>query len=165
MSVIDRFKKKEYTNWLKCGQALKCVVEGVAHFCKTVVDELHKQLVNDLGKKQCTAGCDAKKIVRRSGPHGKCWTISCNDNVCNQWVEKIVPIIVTSQFEWRNSTIREWPTQSWQVAKIFMAHGQEPANVDPTKTDVIAMMQLMLNCKEFSRHMDTRTATAVSLTK
>ena len=165
-SVKDRFTDKHYINWLKCGHGLNCVAEGLTPFCKTVADELHKKLVCKLGNKQCSAGCTTKRIVKKLGPNGKkSWTIRCRDNICNKWVDSIVPLIATSQFTWNNSIVSEWPVESWQLAKIFMGSGQDPSNVDPSQTGALGLVQLLINCKEFHFRIDTEKAVAVSFSK
>ena len=170
-SVVDRFKDKHYINWLKVGQALDCLAEGVLPFCKDVVETLHKQLLSDLGpigQQKCSVGCKAGDIVflKKPGHSGeKGWTIHCRDNICDKWLAKIVPLLATKQLAWGNSTISEWPVQYWQVAKIFMGSGKDATDADPANTDALGLVQLMINCKEFHSKLDTQNAIEVKFSK
>ena len=156
---MGRFADKEYVNWVKCSQALVCVAEGLAPFCKDVIEKFHHTLKENLGEKTCTAGCSAKKIYRRNNG----WSISCPSDICNKWLDDIAKEIGTLQCAWRNSDVSKWPIEYWQIGKVFMGHGQDSSNVDPHKTDAMGLLQLMINCKKFQSCLDTLKAKKVSL--
>ena len=106
-------------------------------------------LKDNLGDKTCGAGCDSKDICIK--------TKLCPD----KWMAAIVPEIHTPQRTWKNSITNEWPSEPWQLAKIFMGPGQDPLNVDPQKTDALGLLQLMINCRKFHSLLDTDKAKEV----
>ena len=156
---MDRFKEPQYINWVKLGQALKCVTEGLAPFCKDVIEKFHNTLKEKLGNKTCNAGCVAKDIRLKK----KSWSVSCGNNVCNKWLEAIAPQLHTHQCGWENRIVNEWPKECWQIAKVFMGPGQDRSNVDPHKTDALGLLQLMISCTEFHSLLDTQKAKTVRL--
>ena len=62
-----------------------------------------------------------------------------------------------------NSDIRQWPTEHWQVAKVFMAGGQDRASVKATDIDASGVIQLINNCKQFVGIVNMTLVNAVSM--
>ena len=159
-TLQDRFSDREYINRVKVDLALNCVARGLTPFCETVIRELHETLKSEHGKTQCSAGCTAKRICKKHGI--KHWSISCLDNICNKWLDGIVPELATSQYTWRNSIVHDWPAEPWQLAKVFMGEGQDLSNIDPDQTDALGLLQLMINCKKFHDRLDKGKAIKVT---
>ena len=149
-TVPKRFKDKHYLNWIKLGQALICVGEGITPFCTKVVDTVHVSLKAKIGSDLCTADCTAKKITRQESEEGKqVWSIECPYNVCNRWLDGITAEMGEQQCSWKHTEVKKWPIQSWQLAKTCMGPGKPPSNHAPAKTDVVGLLQLIINCKAF----------------
>ena len=149
-SVPDRFKDKYYLNWIKLGQALVCVAEGLTAYCTKVVDKVHGSLKEKIGQKTCTADCTAKKITKHGSDEGtQVWSIDCPCNICNRWLDGITAEMGEKQCSWKHTDVKKWPTQSWQLAKTCMGPGKPPSNHAPAKTDVVGLLQLIINCKAF----------------
>ena len=149
-TVPARFKDKYYLNWIKLGQALICVGEGLTPFCIKVVDKVHVSLKDELGPETCTAGCTAKKITKQGFDEGiQVWSIDCPCNICNRWLDGIIAEMGEKPCSWKHTDVKKWPTQSWQLAKICMGPGKPPSNHAPAKTDVVGLLQLIINCKAF----------------
>ena len=53
MTLLERFQDVEYVNWLKAGQALLCMAEGLRDFCKHQMTTFHKELLNEFPVKKC----------------------------------------------------------------------------------------------------------------
>ncbi|KAI0234483.1 hypothetical protein LSAT2_015246 [Lamellibrachia satsuma] len=53
------------------------------------------------------------------------------------------------QCSWKHTEVKKWPIQSWQLAKTCMGPGKPPSNHAPAKTDVVGLLQLIINCKAF----------------
>ena len=88
---------------------------------------------------------------------------SSGSGVCSQWLAGIVANLpwVGFKLTFNNSNINEWPIEPWQVAKLFMAQGQDPTSVSSNDTDASGILQLLTNCKHFSAAL-RRKADAVS---
>ena len=183
--VLDRFKNKEYLNWIKLSQALVCVAEGLVPFCKRVVKEFHDSLKAKIGLKICTAKCTYKNIKKQGsveeGQDEECneectaedkpemhdtdekkgWVIECPDDICNKWFAGIIEELCGSQYAWKNTDVRKWPKQPWQLAKMYMAVGQQPSQSDPAKTDALGLLQLIINCRKFHVRLQKNNAVQV----
>ena len=173
VSAMQRFQDEQYSNWNKVGQALSLVADGLRPFCERVIREFHDSLKENLGDKQCTAKCHAKDIkVRTSdddddhvehdtGTKAR-WYIDCPDGICNKWLDGIYAgLCEGDQYSWKNTKVKMWPKQPWQLAKIFMGRGQQPSSYNPDKTDVLGLLQLIINCKLFSDCVDRQAAAKV----
>ena len=169
-SVPDRFKDKYYLNWIKLGQALVCVGEGLTAYCTQVVEKVHGSLKEKIGQETCTAGCTSEKITKQGSGEGKLdakntpsddtpethgtgeknrWSIDCSCNICNRWLDGIIAEMGEQRFRWKNTDVRKWPTQPWQLAKIYMGPGRPPSNYAPAKTGVVSLLELIINCNAF----------------
>ena len=75
-----------------------------------------------------------------------------SSSVCSQWLAGIVANRSRGgiKLTFNNSNINEWPIEPWQVAKLFMAQGQDPTSVSSNDTDASGILQLLANCKHFS---------------
>ena len=160
--VIGQLNDVKYINWLKAAKALQCTVQGLRPFCQGEMNTLHQSLVNANGNTTCSVPCPSANIVfdnRRCN-----WSIACPNNVCSQWLAGIVALRVWNRFKltFDNSSIDEWPIEPWQVAKVFMAHGQQPTSVFSTDTDAAGLLQLLTNCKHFRSTLRNK-ADAVSV--
>ena len=163
---MNRFLEQGYSNRIKLDLALNRVAEGLAPFCKTVMDEFQEEVMK--GKpfegKSCNAGCKAKTKPKRQCTRGTFnMVINCPNDICNKWLEGIHPEILTRQYSFENTKESEWPTESWQLAKIFMGEGQDKSNVDPHNTDAAALLQLMINCRKFKSRVDQNKAKKVTI--
>ena len=57
-AVLPRFRDKEYVNWVKVGQALKCTARGLGKFCKDRMIQYHQQLLGLLTlPRRCPGTC------------------------------------------------------------------------------------------------------------
>ena len=147
-AVIGQLNDVEYINWLKAARAVHRTAEGLRSFCGREMSTFHNSLVTHCGSTQCDMPCTNADIVYSGGN----WSISCGSSsrVCSQWLARIMANRswggITLTFD--NSNINEWPIEPWQVAKLFMAQGQN-LTVSPNDTDVSGILQLLTNCKHF----------------
>ncbi|KAI0240090.1 hypothetical protein LSAT2_009191 [Lamellibrachia satsuma] len=154
MSTLkDRFNNPQYVNWVKLSQALLCVRDGLAPFCEGVIREIHDSLKlkidPELQEKTCTVGSH-KVVKRRKTPNKEQqWFSGCSNNICNAWLGVIVESFPTEWYTWNNCDVSKLPTESWQLAKLFMDFGQDPSNAAAAKTDPLGLLQLVINCKKF----------------
>ena len=183
-----RFQDEQYLNWIKLGQALILVGDGLRPFCKRVIHEFHDSLKETLGDRLCTARCHAKDIKERTSDGAtnnvKCTAeesnegtadahekhntgakarryIHCTDGICDKWLDGIYDGLCGEPYIWNNTDVKMWPKQPWQLAKIFMGKGQQPSSHDPAKTDSLGLLQLIKNCKLFSDCVDRQAAAKV----
>ena len=56
---------------------------------------------------------------------------------------------------WKNADMTNWDTSAWEVAKVYMTHGQLLVT-SAAETDVVGLMQLVHTCDWFTsfvKHM------------
>ncbi|KAI0212913.1 hypothetical protein LSAT2_002116 [Lamellibrachia satsuma] len=147
-AVIGQLNDVDYINWLKAAKAAHCTVEGLRSFCRSEMIAFHNSVVTLLGSTQCSVPCTNADLVYGKGN----LSIVCNSGVCSKWLAKIVANLPYVGFKLtvNNSNINKWPIEPWQVAKLFMAQGQDPASVSSNDTDISGILQLLTNCKHFS---------------
>ena len=179
-----RFKDEEYVNWFKLTQALIYVAEGLRPFCEKAIGEFHKSLKTKLGGRRCLAKCTYKRIQKHGsderGKIAECnvrctsegseepdtdtnaqWYINCPNGICNKWLDGITAGLGAGTYSWKNTDVKNWPTQPWQLAKLFMGSGQQPSMYNPAKTDALGLLQLMTRCKKICDHETQKKASQV----
>ena len=182
-----RFKNEEYGNWFKLTHALICLAEGLRPFCERTIGEFHNTLRTQIGTEQCIK-CTYKRIRKHESVEGEnasrqaeCnmggtsegseepdtdtnaqWYIVCPNDICNKWLHGIIAGLCGGTYSWKNTDVKKWPKQPWQLAKLFMGAGQQPSTSKSEKTDALGLLQLITRCtKLFGDHVDTETASKV----
>ena len=84
-SAKHRFQDKQYLNWIKLGQALILVADGLWPFCDRVIREFHDSLKETLGDKLCTAKCHANDIIDRTSD-GATFNVKWNAEESNEGI-------------------------------------------------------------------------------
>ena len=178
-----RFKKKEYGNWIKLTHGLICLAEGLRPLCETTIEEFHNTLKTEIGNKECNnTKCTYKRIRKHGSDEGDKqaernvgdtsegsdetdtdtkarWYIDCPNDICNKWLDGITAGLGRVKYTWKNTKVRKWPTQSWEIAKVVMGKGQDRLSSKPDKTDALGLLQLITQCKKkFCDHVDTSKA-------
>ncbi|KAF7653661.1 hypothetical protein LDENG_00079970 [Lucifuga dentata] len=73
--------------------------------------------------------------------------------ICAVWKEKILANHTNpgGRVHWRNSNPPLWPTEKWEVAKVFMPDGQKSKN-KLRDFDIPALLIFMIHCKHFEEY-------------
>ena len=162
-AVVGDLNNTDYLNWLKANKALHCTIDVLRQVCFTEMQNFHNLLLQKHGDAQCSVPCSHSDIR----PHGKLesWSIPCPSSVCSDWLADIVRgrIKKSTRLSWQNSDFSQWQKEPWQIAKIYMDHGQDVACVNPADTDAAGIVRLMLNFDGFKNVLDTTKVDAVSL--
>ncbi|KAK2173623.1 hypothetical protein NP493_862g01003 [Ridgeia piscesae] len=131
---IDRFRDPLYINWLKAARALFCTAEGIRDFCERHMKEYQKDVISRLKcpTDTCTGG-----------------TGLCKD--CEVlWKKELTSQIHTKTSPcWKNANVTIWDSSAWEVAKVYMTHGQKKVR-SAAETDVVGLMQLVHTCGWFN---------------
>jgi len=159
----DRFNNGKYVNWVKTSLSLLYLKEGITKFSNEKADVFHKdvtQLVRLRSTKAVTTQCtnctykSAKKTNKNTT-----WRIDCKCNVCSVWLEEILPYHLHKplpNIAWANSNPQLWPTDVWELAKLFQPYGCE-SHKNAEDSDCTALLTMMLNCTFFHTFL-TNTA-------
>ena len=161
-AVIGQMNSPDYINWLKAARALHCTVEVLRPFCETTMNTFHQSLVRLHGSTRCSGPCTSANIVFDPVRHN--WSVACPSNVCSQWLSSIVTERAWPgvRLTFEKSNIEEWPVEAWQIAKVYMAQGQDPATTSSSHTDASGLLQLITNCRQFKASL-RKKADKVSL--
>jgi len=163
VQVVGDLNDAEYLNWYKANRALHCTIDVLRNVCIVKVQTFHTSLLQKHGNATCSASCTHNNITH----HNKwgSWSISCPHNVCSNWLRDIVKERTrkSTRLNWTNSTFTEWQTKPWQIAKIYMDHGQDIASYNPTDTDAAGIIQLLLNFNRLQPMLEMKKVDAVSL--
>jgi len=152
-SVVGQLNDEEYLNWLKAATVLHCTTVVLQKFCEREMIIFHRSLSTAAhGNIRCLGPCTTANLVYtgRNGIHN--WSIACPNNVCSKYLTGVLAARTRTQLRlhFENSNIGQWPTEAWQVAKLYMAFGQDPASTSSADTDAAGLLQLMTNCTHFN---------------
>ena len=162
LHVVGDLNDPEYLNWFKANRALNCVVDALRSVCVDEVNNFHTSLLHAHGPTECNASCTCINIKE---PVKWKWSIYCPNNVCSNWLPDIVAERATpyTRLNLTNSTVSQWQSKPWQIAKIYMDPGKDIASVDPADTDAAGIIQLLLNFKRLRKVVDQKKVVKVNL--
>ena len=146
--MSDEWKKRlndqEYKNWLKVTLALIESKEALHNFTENIINNVHDDIKTKIGSAGCTAACSTKK--------GKPPT--CSN--CTNWVSEIISYRA-GQLVWKNADPKIWHNKPWEIAKCYMNAQGSPStaaqNTGADKTDLSGILNVVINCKEFRKHL------------
>ncbi|KAL3857961.1 hypothetical protein ACJMK2_012585 [Sinanodonta woodiana] len=161
MSTPARFSDGQYKNWLKCSLSLIIMKEGLHGYTDNEVKQLHGNITQKVSSisfasstsNQC--GSCSSKNIRLTGSPRK-WSISCNNNICDKWLQHILAVHDNPRnpsINWKNADISQWPVDCYQVAKIFMPKGQDKTVKMPNDLDAPAILSLFKYCNWFRKDL------------
>ena len=161
--VVGDLNDPDYINWYKANRALHCTIDVLRPVCFAEIQTFHNSLLLNHGPGTCSKPCSHSDIIT----HGKwgSWSIPCPNKVCSKWLSDIVrgKSTKSTRLNWQNSEFSQWQTTPWQLAKVYMDHGQDRSCVLPADTDAAGIVQMLQNFKSFSNMMDTTKVEAVSV--
>ena len=148
MSTLEkRLEDPEYKAWVKCGLCLNYVKSGLEEFANERSKRAHKIVITEVQKansdnKVCPTAVD----VRRSRG---CWQMDCCNN-CDEYVKQIDKLKILTfsfqKFNWKNSNIQLWPTDAWEMMKVFMNRGQKAFKKNAQDSDLSAILNFIDFC-------------------
>ncbi|KAG9485644.1 uncharacterized protein CXorf38 homolog isoform X1 [Eleutherodactylus coqui] len=139
--LLARLNCREYKNWMKAGHCLlmlQCPLQG---YIQREMLAFHQLLAARIRgptpRRRCQ--CRAK---------GKEFQPGCP--VCVQWKELILAHHNNrdGEIHWGNSNPSLWPTDYWEVAKVYMPRGQAQKR-SPQNCDAAALLNLINTCDYF----------------
>ncbi|XP_073523405.1 uncharacterized protein CXorf38 homolog [Phyllobates terribilis] len=138
--LFARLNCREYKNWMKAGHCLLLLQSRLQGYIDKEMQAFHQQLANRVtAPRQWICQCRAK---------GKQFKPSCP--VCAQWKQIILAHHKNRNgvIHWGNSDPSLWSTHYWEVAKVYMPHGQTHFS-GPQQCDAAALLNLINNCDHF----------------
>ncbi|KAM7378903.1 hypothetical protein PAMP_004493 [Pampus punctatissimus] len=137
-----RLNNKEYKNWLKAGQCLLILKNGLHPFVNSRMRAFHSDLLNQntLLRKPCeTSSCK---------PRANKLSQVCR--VCSMWREVILSHHrqPDATVNWDNCSPPSWRNDYWELAKAYMPRGQGKVK-HAHECDASALLNLINYCNYF----------------
>ncbi|KAL3856910.1 hypothetical protein ACJMK2_011616 [Sinanodonta woodiana] len=162
MSTPQRFKDLEYRNWVKCSLSLIVMKEGLHDYVDTEVKKLHLHIKTNLSSTPggpsfgtLCGSCTWKDVRRNRGYHNTS-NIICRNRVCDRWLSQILAFHNepnNPNINWKNADISQWPTNPYEIAKVYMPKGQDRTHNLPQELDAAAILSLLKYCKWFGKNI------------
>ncbi|XP_030634894.1 uncharacterized protein CXorf38 homolog [Chanos chanos] len=155
MRIMNRFADEGYRNWLKGNEGLRELRARLSSFLENETRNFHECLsvkINTvLHGKTCKANCDIKSWI----PKPKKLPALCK--VCVPWRDEILDnhSAKGGPIHWNNSVPRLWPTEKWEVAKVYMPRGHRSHN-SFKDFDIAALLNLMICCNHFRTFIEAQ---------
>lgn len=150
MSTLEeRLEDEEYKLWVKAGVCIAAVKEGLAEFAHTRSQRAHTHVKTALKNNTSVNNtCQHANIQFDRGL--KKWSLGCCQDF-QAYVDELenlkFPPFTFKQSNWNNTDIKKWPTEHWEMMKVFMNPGQTAAQKDPSKSDLSAILNFITHCK------------------
>ena len=158
-SLKERLNDNEYKFWIKAGLCLNHAKEGIETFTDDRSKRTHACVKTSVGEhaivktpdgdiKALGEICNNAKFVKR----GNRWSLGCC-NDCEIYVKEIAqlsqPPFRVELSNWRNSEIQLWPSEPWEIAKVYMNKGQRPFafQKNSQETDLSGLLNFIDHCR------------------
>lgn len=154
MSTLQlRLGNQEYNNWIKAGLCLALTKEGLEDFANEKSREFHQTVVDNIQKANIpTAGCSMCNTGKITFP-GKI-KIDCSHPYCQEFMKQIDQVGVDPNKGFKigkanlcNSNVQLWHSDPWELAKLFMNPGQQPAQKSANDTDISGIINFISHCQ------------------
>ncbi|KAL6481516.1 hypothetical protein MHYP_G00095960 [Metynnis hypsauchen] len=149
MDSYQRFSDENYKNWLKAAESLYILRNNIRDFVEKETETYHRSLRETLQGEICVKKCKKSPLC------GK----------CEQWKEKILQSRAGkgAGVHWDNVEPHRWPTEKWEVAKVYMPRGQSGHRCFE-QFDIAAILNFMVHCKHFKKfHQDQLMTKVITL--
>ncbi|KAI4877120.1 hypothetical protein NFI96_026477 [Prochilodus magdalenae] len=142
MDSYKRFRDKEYKNWLKSAENLYILRSSLRDFVEKKTETYHSSLRAALQEHNCVQKCKKYQPTQKKSPQ------LCAS--CERWKDAILQRhSAPKNIHWENVEPHLWPTDQWEVAKVYMPGGQNKHRCFED-FDISAILNFMSNCKLFN---------------
>ncbi|KAM4700757.1 uncharacterized protein CXorf38 homolog isoform 1-T2 [Discoglossus pictus] len=140
LGLLARLNSQGYKNWIKAGLCLQHLKSSLQEYIAAEMKAFHMKLAANIqamprGRCQCR-------------PKGKQFQPNCP--VCAEWKRQILEHHTNKNGEihWGNCNPSLWPTDYWEVAKVYMPRGHSDKKA-PKFCDAAALLNLINACDCF----------------
>lgn len=147
-TLAKRLEDPNYKAWVKCGLCLSYVKKGLEEFADLRSKRAHSIVVTNV---QLTNSCNTvcPQAVNVKQKRNGDWTLNCC-NKCDEYVSEITklkdPNLGFSKENWKNSNVQLWPTEAWEMMKVFMNQGQKASQKNAEDFDLSAILNFLDHC-------------------
>ena len=159
-SLKERLKDNEYKLWIKDGLCLGITKKGLEKFVDERSKKTHAFVKTEVEKQSVVASsdgdiiatnkiCDNAKVVtdKKSG-----WSLGCCKKDCDIYVKEIInlckqqPRFKLELSNWSNSEVQLWPSEPWEMVKVYMNKGQKAFQKNAKDTDLSGLLNFIDHC-------------------
>ncbi|XP_053333306.1 uncharacterized protein si:ch211-91p5.3 [Clarias gariepinus] len=154
MDSYKRFSDADYRNWLQAAESLYILRSLIRDFVENETEKYHKSLQEKLKDDVCQHNCSLHKW-RKPNKFPIC-------NNCEKWKDEILNNHNHKGIDipWSNCQSYRWPTDKWEVAKVYMLRGiKNHHSFD--QLDISSILNFMNHCKHFKGFANGQQLTKV----
>ncbi|XP_017313397.1 uncharacterized protein si:ch211-91p5.3 isoform X2 [Ictalurus punctatus] len=148
MDSHKRFRDENYRHWLQTAESLYRLRIHIREFVENETESYHRFLRKELKDEICQSKCSLHKCAPRPKQFPIC-------EKCEKWKDVILKNHKNKGMDipWNNCQPHLWPTDKWEVAKVYMLRGvKDHHSFD--EFDISAILNFMSRCKHFQTFTD-----------
>ena len=167
--LLPSLSDPDFTNWVRSGLSLQYTKDGIELFIDTVIDNLHKAILNKLPPGVTCTNCTTENIIKCERNNNfckfagraclvhdpniatKCYR-TCPSNVCDKIRDEIITNHRYGKPAWQNSDARQWCTNRWKIAVCYMSPGYSQ-QTSVSDTDLPGLLSTIINNKYFQYYI------------
>ncbi|TSK17834.1 hypothetical protein Baya_1214 [Bagarius yarrelli] len=155
MESYKRFNDVKYKHWLQATESLYILRSHIRQFVENETEIYHKSLREQLKDCTCTSKCSLHKCSTKLKKFPIC------EN-CERWKDAILRNHNQKGIDipWNNCQPHLWPTDKWEVAKVYMIRGVKNHH-SFDQFDISAILNFMHHCKHFKAFTESQYLTKV----
>ncbi|MCJ8747879.1 hypothetical protein PDJAM_G00158520 [Pangasius djambal] len=155
MDSYKRFSDENYKHWLQTAESLYILRSHIREFVENETENYHRSLRETLQNEICKSKCSLHKCPPRSKKFPIC-------DKCNKWKDAILDNHNHKGFDipWNNCQPHLWPTDKWEVAKVYMLRGTKNHH-SFDQFDISGILNFMCHCKHFKAFAEGQYLTKV----
>ena len=149
-SLKARLQNPDYINWVKAGLCLIYTKAGLDDFADTASQSLHQSVLTGINPALVRAAQPVCGIYIR----GQNLFTTCNHSYCQRFLAEVINngfdpahAFTVRPANLSNCDVGQWHSHHWQVAKLFMNHGQLPTQVTSCDTDMSGVINFLSHCR------------------
>ena len=148
MADVEKDLEDEgYIRWVQSSTCLGLAKESIESFALQRSNVLHQNVKTNLKDRSSEYDmCKHPKVVKV----GNKWEMNCKCSGCQSYIDALVSLcykdFTFSAGNWNNADIRLWPTDPWEMAKVYMNPNQKANQTSPQETDLSGILNFLANC-------------------
>ena len=146
-----RLNDPEYRNWVKAGICLMYTKDGLEDFVDKTTQQLHQNVIANLSRH---VGAQSGQAVCGITFRRQQLVNTCLDPYCQAFLNAVLQegLDPTHPFTLRpgnlgNSNSSLWHSHPYELSKLFMNPGQQPAQSGSAETDLSGLVNFISHCR------------------
>lgn len=147
-SLEERLNDPGYKFWIKAGLCLMEVKKSIEKFADERSIRLHGFVKTAVAQTKAAVGICNNATVSK---FKKNWTFHCCKD-CDVYIKEIIKYsrqdFKVAKSNWNNSDAQYWPSEPWEMVKVYMNKGQKDFATQPNakETDLSGLLNFIDHC-------------------